>query len=121
VVEHLRGGAVTEGVRQVCASQYRMHIKKVQCTKCSEALCNKCSLEVDKKGAAYQVALACAPVCGAALLSGAVWRTPRCASPHTPRPGVARGALPSAFRCLALPLSTEADGRCETLSLRAIP
>ena len=68
---------MTEGVRQVCASQYRMHIKKVQCTKCSEALCNKCSLEVDKNGAAYQVALACAPVCGAALLSGARRAVPR--------------------------------------------
>ena len=38
----------------ICGSHYKLTIRKVQCTKCSEASCNKCSLEVDRNFNGYQ-------------------------------------------------------------------
>ena len=40
---------------RVCGSQFKLHIRKVQCSKCSEASCNKCSLDVHRNGVGYQI------------------------------------------------------------------
>ena len=40
---------------RVCGSQFKLHIRKVQCSKCSEASCNKCSLDVHRNGLGYQI------------------------------------------------------------------